>query len=230
MQWSVYDISGHRKYLNRTEIHDLLAASEDTGTEIHAFCRLLAETGCRISEALSIDLMRIDHSGPHIVFECLKKRRKGIFRTVPISDGLAALLVKLALQRPNGKVWRWSRSTAWRHVHDRMKAARISGPQACPKGLRHGFAVAALGAGAPLNLVQRWLGHSDIQTTSLYAVAVGPEEREIVERVWTRFRTSSRRKRSSSHRPKDEGTTNRKESATTRNSAEPDARTSNYFI
>jgi integrase len=192
MNWSVFDVYGCRKYLNRSEIRDFLNSTEEATSDIHAFCRLLAETGCRISEALSITPGRIDMSGPTIIFESLKKRRKGIFRRVPISPGLARLLTEIS--GSNGsQIWTWSRTTAWRHVHNHLVDAKVKGPQACPRGLRHGFAVAALGAGAPLNLVQAWLGHSNIETTSLYAVAVGPEEREIVERIWSRVRSETSR-------------------------------------
>ena len=31
-----------------------------------------------------------------------------------------------------------------------MRMARIEGPQACPKGLRHGFGIAVVTAGVPL--------------------------------------------------------------------------------
>jgi integrase/recombinase XerD len=36
-----------------------------------------------------------------------------------------------------------------------MAAARLDGPHASPKGLRHGFGVAAVSVGIPLNLVQK---------------------------------------------------------------------------
>jgi hypothetical protein len=36
-----------------------------------------------------------------------------------------------------------------------MKAAGVKGPQATPKGLRHGFGAAAIQAGIPLNLLHR---------------------------------------------------------------------------
>ena len=52
------------------------------------------------------------------------------------------------------------------------------------KGLRHSFAVHALRCGVPLNLVQRWLGHANIATTTIYANVVGPEEREMAGRMW----------------------------------------------
>ena len=62
------------------------------------------------------------------------------------------------LQSRRGKgrgihLWPWSRMTGWRAVHAVMEAAGLDGPHASPKGLRHGFGVAAVSAGIPLNLV-----------------------------------------------------------------------------
>ena len=58
------------------------------------------------------------------------------------------------------------------------------GRMASPKGLRHGFGVAAVTAGIPLNLVQKWLGHAQLATTVIYANAVGAEEKNIAQRMW----------------------------------------------
>ena len=74
--------------------------------------------------------------------------------------------------------------TGWRAVHGVMQAARLDGPHASPKGLRHGFGVAAVTAGIPLNLVQKWLGHAQLTTTAIYADAVGAEEKDIARRMW----------------------------------------------
>ena len=65
-----------------------------------------------------------------------------------------------------------------------MQAAGLDGVQACPKGLRHGFGVAAVSAGIPLNMVQKWLGHAQLSTTAIYADAVGAEEQSIAARMW----------------------------------------------
>jgi site-specific recombinase XerD len=68
-----------------------------------------------------------------------------------------------------------------------MDAARLDGPHASPKGLRHGFGVAAVSAGIPLTLVQKWLGHAQLTTTTttaIYANAVGAEEHEVARRMW----------------------------------------------
>ena len=56
-----------------------------------------------------------------------------------------------------------------------MRAGGISGPQACPRGLRHSFGVAAVAA---------VLSHADISTTAIYTTALGAEARERVSRVW----------------------------------------------
>ncbi len=74
--------------------------------------------------------------------------------------------------------------TGWRAVHDVMAGACLEGPHASPKGLRHGFGVAAVSAGIPLNLVQKWLGHAQLTTTAIYANAVGAEEKDIARRMW----------------------------------------------
>jgi site-specific recombinase XerD len=59
------------------------------------------------------------------------------------------------------------------------------GVPASPIGLRHGFGVAAVTVGIPLNLVQKWLGHAQLSTTAVYANAVGAEEKDIARRMWT---------------------------------------------
>jgi integrase/recombinase XerD len=67
-----------------------------------------------------------------------------------------------------------------------MKEAGVKdGPHASPKGLRHGFGVMAVSKGISLNMVQKWLGHSQMETTAIYANAVGEEEQSIAARMWS---------------------------------------------
>lgn len=94
-----------------------------------------------------------------------------------------------AAQRREGRgrgvhLWTWCRTTAWSSVIEVMKAAKIDGPHATPKGLRHGFGVNATVNSVPLNKVQKWLGHADLKTTAIYADATGAEEDRIAERMW----------------------------------------------
>jgi integrase len=161
--------------------------------EVRSFCTLLAYSGARLSEVLALPASRVDLSAGLVIFESLKKRRSGMFRAVPVPGDLLAELDEIhgISGNPNTvdlrRLWPWSRTTAWSRVKETMAMAPVIGPQATPKGLRHGFAVAALQAGIPINLVRRWLGHARLSTTEIYAEAMGDEERAIAERLWKTF-------------------------------------------
>ena len=65
-----------------------------------------------------------------------------------------------------------------------MHMACIEGPQACPKGLRHGFGIAAVTAGVPLPTIAADPGHADIATTAIYTTALGVEARGFLAKMW----------------------------------------------
>jgi integrase/recombinase XerD len=131
----------------------------------------------------------------------LKRRRRGIVRQVPLPHYVLKDLNRYfglrRLQRDAdlaaNRIWRWSRTTAWRRVKEVMAEAGISGTPAMPKGLRHGFGVNAFETSVPPHLVQRWLGHASLKTTSIYGDVMGPEERAFAERMWSEKLNSARR-------------------------------------
>lgn len=189
--WSLYDQAGHRKYLTGNERRAFIRASRNQPDAVRTFCRVLCETGCRVSEALSLTVEQIDLEAGMIVFESLKKRRAGIHRAVPVSEKLLeeldnAHMISAASSagRMDSRLWPWCRMTGYRRVKEVMDAAGVFGLHATPKGLRHGFAIAALEKGVPLHLVQKWLGHASLATTAIYGDAVGAEERKIASRLW----------------------------------------------
>ena len=57
-----------------------------------------------------------------------------------------------------------------------LDAAGIVGAHASPKGLRHGFGILAAEATRNPRLVQKWLGHSSLETTTIYMDVVAKEE------------------------------------------------------
>ena len=167
----LYDPRGHRNYLNGDERAAFVKASEQASREVRTLCYLLAHAGCRISEALALTADRIDVNEEVVIFETLKKRRPGVYRAVPIpSDVLGVMDLVNGIRdsqagRDGGKahrLWPWSRMTAWRRVSEVMAEANVRGPHATPKGLRHGFGAAAVSAGIPLSLVQKWLDHGHL--------------------------------------------------------------------
>jgi integrase/recombinase XerD len=182
----LYDHAGRRKYLTPSERQDFLRAAESAPQPVQTFCATLAHSGCRISEALALTAERVDVDAGVLVFESLKKRRKGIYRAVPVPPDFLKVLE--AIHDLNGvgdmRLWDWSRTTAWRRVREVMNAAAIRGLCATPKGVRHGFGIKAVTSAVPLNMTQKWLGHARLATTAIYTNATGPEEQKIAERMW----------------------------------------------
>lgn len=192
---SLYDPQGNRLYLTADERAAFMDAASKAERPVRTLCSVLHFTGCRISEALAITPHRVDLSGRAVVFETLKKRRSGIFRAVPVPPslldtldmvhGLRELQKRRAGVPEEGTLWTWHRSHAWRLVKTVMREAGIpEGPHATPKGLRHGYGIAAVMSGVPLNMLSKWMGHATIEVTAIYANALGAEERSIAERMW----------------------------------------------
>ncbi|TAL04102.1 MAG: site-specific integrase [Rhodospirillaceae bacterium] len=186
------DRQGHRKYLTPNERRAFIVAAASTPSEVETFALILAHTGVRISEALAITPMRIDLAAQTLVVECLKKRRRGVFRAIPLSEALLDRLeathhlreMRADAQQRNIRLWGWSRTTAWSRIKEIMAAAGIQPEVRKPKALRHAFGIHGTIVGVSLTLIARWLGHADITTTAIYTEAFGPEERSFAERMW----------------------------------------------
>ena len=194
MPMNLYGHQGERKYLTPGDREAFLKAADDAAREVRTFCGTLTYAGCRISEALALTANRVDLKAGVLVFESLKKRQSGIYRAVPVPPVFLDTLdlvhdlqtVKRRKNRGRGvRLWDWSRVTAWSRVCEVMEAAKVTGPHATPKGLRHGFGIKAVTSGVSLNMVQKWLGHAQLTTTSIYADATGPEAKQIAERMWS---------------------------------------------
>ena len=187
-QQTLYSVQGERKYLNADERRRLLDCLSALPRERALFVATLFWTGARVSEVLALRGPDIQVSQGSIALRTLKRRRFQM-REVPVPATLLTELERTfalssALARKT-RLWPWCRCTAWRMVSAIMDAAGLSGPSATPRGLRHSHAIHALHSGVPLNFVQRWLGHSRMETTAIYATAMGPDERLIAERMWS---------------------------------------------
>jgi integrase len=188
---TLHTAGGARKYLNVAERQRFAAAAETLAPEPRLFCLLLMWSGCRISEGLAITPAAIDRDAGTVAFITLKRRKASVVRQVPIPATLIEDLTKefdLAKRERDAhlraaRIWRLSRSSAWRWVKKVMKRAAISGSAAMPKGLRHTFGVAAFQA-VPPHIVQRWLGHASLRTTGIYGDVSGREEHQFAERIW----------------------------------------------
>ena len=188
---SLVDARG-RKYLTRDERERFLAAVRaHPKPPVQTLARTLALTGCRVSEALALRACDVDLDAAEIRIATLKRRREH-WRAVPVPNDLVHELdlvhrLRRAQASPRGRtaaLWPVTRQAAHRQVAELMRRAGIDGPQACPRGLRHSFGVAAVQAGVPLTTIAAVLGHADVSTTAIYCTAIGAEARELVSRLW----------------------------------------------
>lgn len=183
----LFSPEGHRKYLSWSEREAFAQAVKSCQDPAkRAFCFTLFFTGCRISEALELTAERVDFAEKTIVFRTLKRRDPNAYRIVPVPDTLILLLGELARTRASFKsrLWPMTRPTGYRLIKNYMREAGISGIKACPKGLRHGFAVACVTRGVPVTTVQRWMGHTSLETTAVYLNMIGEEDRKQAEKLW----------------------------------------------
>lgn len=185
---SLYDTTGKRLYLTPGERTRFLDAAERQPPEWRTFAKFLVLTGCRISEALSVRAEHFDFEDNRVAIETLKQRRRGVWRRIPLPDGFMATLNQIynLQSRKNAAayIWATSRTTAYERIKTIMAQADITGPQACPKGLRHAFGVHALLHNIPLTTVQRWMGHTRLETTLVYLHVGGAEEYQLAKRMW----------------------------------------------
>lgn len=190
----LYDRAAKRLYINAEERVRFLHATAQEEPHIRAFCLLLLYSGCRLSEARALRLGDVQAEPGLISIRSLKKRGRVVVREIPIPQKLLRLLLAHGdcLGRENNfDAFLWSRNgrpvdraTAYRWVKRVMQEARISGLQACPKGLRHGYGIQAIRTGVQLHMLQKWMGHADMTTTAIYASAVGRDELEIAALMW----------------------------------------------
>src|ERR1043165_5512896 len=151
MNFSLLDGQGHRKYLTAAErVAFIEAAHRLRNLKARSFCLTVALTGARISEALQLTFDRIDVEACALVIETLKRRRRGVFRVVPVPGDLITVIRetsgtadKLDTTPPRGRIWPVSRTTGWKWVKMAMREAEIAQSLAKPRALRHAFAVEA---------------------------------------------------------------------------------------
>jgi integrase/recombinase XerD len=193
---TLFDFRGNWKYLTSTERRAVATAALRMAPQIATFCLTLLYTGARISEVLALTPERIDRANGAIIFESLKRRRRGLYRAIPVPSELLSRLevvhdisiAQMDGSRRDKRLWTWGRTTAWKHVKFVMRTAKIRERLAMPKSARHAFGVDAVQNAIALNVVQRWMGHARIETTAIYADVIGKEERTLARRTWKSFR------------------------------------------
>ncbi|MEL7444344.1 MAG: tyrosine-type recombinase/integrase [Pseudomonadota bacterium] len=116
----------------------------------------------------------------------LKQRHQGVCRCAPLPRPYVEALRSFAPDCPHcdARFWPWYGVTVKRKVTEVMRGAGILGAKLRPPGIRNGFGVAVVAYGVPLTSVQRWLGHTRLETTATYLQVTGRAERRFAEQMW----------------------------------------------
>lgn len=194
---SLFSDEGERKYLNSKERKRFWKSRKViTDKTERSLVELIFWTGCRVSEALQLNVMRVNVEDGFVVFRTLKQHGKNKgkrFRIVHLPRRFMRKLnrihkiLKTQLDEHASKtrtLWGFGRQKAWRLVRAVMRKAKIFGIRATPKGLRHTFGVNSILRGAPLISLQVWMGHQSLKTTSIYLKVIGEEDRAFAKRTW----------------------------------------------
>jgi len=168
---------GERRVLSEDEYRRLQNACQDNLRD-RAIIELFLQTGLRLSEAVSLRLadVQIESSGNGRQIGAASLRGKGRKqRTVTLNWKACAALSAYLRERPKVEtdgvfVARSGSPLGPRAIQDIVKTylrqAKIQG--ASVHALRHTFATHMVRKGTNLRVVQEALGHSSLQTTSVY--------------------------------------------------------------
>jgi integrase/recombinase XerD len=178
------------KTLTRAELERLLAAPGRAGgakgARDRALLELLAATGMRVTEVVSLQAADVDWEKGLVL--CRGKGRHE--RRLPLGAARASVSDYFNRARPelareksppmlflNHRGQKLTRQGVWLILKEAAQAAGVGG-DVTPHTLRHSFAKLLVGAGEDLRRVQELLGHANLSTTQIYRQTGGAPHRD----------------------------------------------------
>lgn len=179
--------ASRERFLSAAELAslgDALATAEANGSELPgviAAVRLLALTGCRLGEILTLQWEHVDFEAACLRLPDSKTGAKIVHLSAPALELLARM------DRDTGP-WVIRGGRAGAHLVNLQKAWRRIRTAAGLEGvrihdLRHSHASVAVGLGEGLPMIGKLLGHSQVQTTARYAHLAADPVKAAAERV-----------------------------------------------
>ncbi len=166
-------------FLFEEETEQLLSSSQEGFWDIRdrAVLEFLYSTGCRISEAVALDLQDVDLKSRTVTVLGKGNRERNVFLGKAAARVLKEYLSKrtyhvpaelrgsaLFINRRGGRLTdRGVRYILQKHLR-RLRFDR----KVTPHTLRHSFATHILNRGADIRVVQELLGHASLSTTQVY--------------------------------------------------------------
>jgi site-specific recombinase XerD len=179
--------------LSQPDIHDL------HGIRDRFFMYLIYDSGCRVQEMLDLKTDSFEIGKTGAMLHVIGKGNK--YRVVPVSDELIPMYTEycqkyhgsnidtdlLFYTKRKGLYSKMSSDNVRTFVEQYGAEARKklpSIPRIKPHLFRHTRAMHLYMAGMPLELISQWLGHSQMETTLIYASATAEMKRKEVEKIY----------------------------------------------
>ena len=185
------------KFLTEQEINSMLSVNSKFKNKIQMRNQLILEmlysTGMRVSELCSLQLSSVNiskNNNDNYFFLTIKGKGQKE-RIVPIRKNVLQLLedyIKITkknkqkyLFQSNGKNNFITRRTILNIIKQTATLAGLDFTKISPHTIRHSFATHLLQKGLDIREIQELLGHSSIDTTSIYAKINERNTKEIIE-------------------------------------------------
>ena len=174
--------------LSRDEERRLIeAAYRLTGTR-GLLIKTLFQTGARVSEFVAIEVEDFFFDEQMIL---IRKAKGGKRRYVPVLPELAQELRTYLRDRTQGYLFETNRHAAFspRRIQQLIKeTADLAGitKRVTPHTLRHSVATTLLEHGMPLEQIQQFLGHAQLDTTQIYASSTTAMIKESYQQALSR--------------------------------------------
>ena len=163
----------------------------DRHKRYYLLVNFLYRTGARIDEILMLRPSDINLATNSVRMKTLKqgKDRKGIqkekYRIIPLHADLRDAYMQYLLDmnistKSEDPLFPMSRQVV--DLYFKKMQSKL-GFRIHAHKFRHTFAVKAIMDNVPLNVLQQWLGHSSIFTTSIYTQITGMDTSQFMERV-----------------------------------------------
>lgn len=163
------------------------------GDDYAQLFHLLADTGLRLGEGLRIEWRDISWPDRYVrVWNSRRRRTKtGSSRTVPLTAAAFDIL-RGRMNFKGGPFLSLNKRRAQEHWARAREAVGINNPECVIHGLRHTFATRFLEATGDIRLLSQILGHSNINTTEIYAKVLARHARNGIDALeaWRAGRAS----------------------------------------
>lgn len=165
-----------RDYLTADELKTLMAA-KSPNEQVKAAFLFSCFCGLRLSDVEGLTWGAIHRDGDSWVIETRMQKTRNIIY-LPLSDAARRFLPERGDKGPDGLVFDLPKrvSTQW-NVVTWVKRAGIE-KHITFHCARHTFATLALNQGADLYSISKLLGHTNVQTTQIYAAIIDQRKRE----------------------------------------------------